>query len=224
MLKIPSFVLCFFALSLFSCGQSLQHEQHNALIHDTIVAPDEPEEEPYEVLVASKANEAFSFCEANGYNTDFCILIDMSIHSGKHRMFVYDFKKQVVERSALCAHGCGKDNNRSTGEQPVFGNQEGSLLTSLGKYKIGARSYSQYGINVHYKLHGLEPTNNNAYKRIVVLHSHTPVSETETYPYHLPMGWSFGCPVTDDATMTYLDNKLKNTPKPVLLWIYYDEE
>jgi hypothetical protein len=35
------------------------------------------------------------------------------------------------------------------------------------------------------------------------------------------MGWSWGCPVTDDDTMTYLDAKLKDAKKPVLLWIYY---
>jgi hypothetical protein len=167
-----------------------------------------------------KAKEALTFCEKNGYSTDFCILIDMNIHSGKNRMFIYDFINKKVERSSLCAHGCGKDNLKSTGEQPIFSNVEGSLLTSLGKYKIGIRAYSQWGINVHYKLHGLESTNNNAFKRIVVLHSHTPVPSFEMYPLHMPMGWSFGCPVTDNTTMTYLDAKLKSSDKPVLLWIY----
>lgn len=169
-----------------------------------------------------KAEEALSFCKSNGYNTDFCILIDMKIHSGKYRLFVYDFNSKTVEYKALVAHGCGKGDKQSTGSQPLFSNEEGSLLTSLGKYKIGIRSYSQYGINVHYKLHGLEATNSNAFKRIVVLHSHTPVPAAEIYPLHLPMGWSFGCPVTDDETMTYLDAKLKNTPKAVLLWIFYE--
>ena len=171
--------------------------------------------------LSKKAEEALAFCKANEYNTDFCVLIDMKIHSGKHRIFVYDFNNQKIERGALCAHGCGKDDKTSTGDQPIFSNEEGSLLSSLGKYKIGARSYSQWGINVHYKLHGLEETNDNAFKRIVVLHSHTPMSSEEIYPNHLPMGWSFGCPVTDDETMKYLDDKLKNQGKPVLLWIYY---
>lgn len=170
----------------------------------------------------NKAKEAFQFCDTNGFNTNFCILIDMSVHSGKKRMFVYDFNTSQVEWSALCAHGIGKDDKKSTGAKPVFGNEEGSLLTSLGKYKIGIRSYSQWGINVHYKLHGLESTNNNAYKRIVVLHSHSPVPSREIYPLHLPLGWSFGCPVTDDETMTYLDEKLNGVEKSVLLWIYYD--
>ena len=69
----------------------------------------------------------------------------------------------------------------------------------------------------------LETSNNNAFKRIVVLHSYTPISSVEIYPAHLPMGWSLGCPVTDNDTMTYLDTKLKNTKKSVLLWIYYDD-
>jgi hypothetical protein len=171
--------------------------------------------------IDEKANEALIFCETNNYNTDFCILIDMKIHSGKYRMFVYNFNNQEIERKALCAHGCGKDDKQSTGEQPLFSNEEGSFLTSLGKYKIGIRSYSQWGINVHYKLHGLETSNNNAYKRIIVLHSHSPVPSIEIYPFHMPMGWSLGCPVTDDETMTFLDAKLKNTKKPVLLWIFY---
>ena len=170
--------------------------------------------------IEEKAKEALTYCEKNGYNTDFCILIDMNIHSGKNRFFIYDFKNKKIEKAALCAHGCGKDDKCSTGAEPIFSNVEGSLLTSLGKYKIGIRSYSQWGINVHYKLHGLESTNSNAFKRIVVLHSHTPVPSFEMYPVHMPMGWSFGCPVTDNATMTYLDEKLKNVSKPVLLWIY----
>ena len=196
--------------------------------HETeIESPSDNNLEIAEVLVETrekqideKAKEALSFCEANGCNTDFCILIDMKIHSGKHRMFVYDFKNQEVERRALVAHGSGKDDRKSTEDEPLFGNEVGSLLTSLGKYKIGARSYSQWGINVHYKLHGLEASNSNAFKRIVVLHSFTPVPSYEIYPSHLPMGWSFGCPVTDDDTMTWLDAKLKSVKKPVLLWIF----
>jgi len=168
-----------------------------------------------------KSEEALDFCKKNGYNTDFCILIDMKVHSGKHRLFVWDFQEGKIDHQSLCAHGAGKGEKRSTGAKPLFSNQNGSYLTSLGKYKLGARSYSQWGINVHYKMHGLESTNNNAFKRIVVLHSHNPVSEREIFPVHMPMGWSLGCPVVDNATMTYLDKRLKAAKKPVLLWIYY---
>lgn len=180
-------------------------------------------ENEFSEQIKTKATEALNFCKENNFNTEFCILIDMTIHSGKNRMFIYNFENNEIEKSALCAHGSGKGNKKSTGATPLFSNEEGSLLSSIGKFKIGTRSYSQFGINIHYKLHGLEKTNDNAFKRIVVLHSYTPVSSTEIYPFHLPMGFSHGCPVTDDQTMTYLDNKLKKTEKPVLLWIYYDK-
>lgn len=168
-----------------------------------------------------KSKEAFAYCKDNNLNTDFCILIDMKIHSGKNRMFLWNFENDTVERAALCAHGVGKDNIQSTEDTPIFSNIEGSLLSSLGKYKLGARAYSQYGINIHYKMHGLENTNSNAFKRYIVLHSHKPVKDDEIYPNHMLLGWSQGCPVTSNEMMTYLDKKLQQTKKSVLLWIYY---
>jgi hypothetical protein len=145
----------------------------------------------------------------------------MKIHSGKNRMFVWDFKNKKIERKSLCAHGCGKDEKKSTGATPLFSNEIGSLLTSLGKYRIGSRAYSKWGIHVHYKMHGLEKTNSNAYNRYIVLHSYFAVPGKETFPSHLSLGMSEGCPVTDDATMYYLDEKLKDCKKSTLIWIYY---
>ena len=108
----------------------------------------------------------------------------------------------------------------STQEKPVFSNVEGSYCSSLGKYKIGARAYSRWGINVHYKMHGLDKTNNNAFKRWVVLHSHTPVADHDIYPKHLPLGWSQGCPVVSNEMMRKLDEMLKSAKTPLLIWIY----
>lgn len=164
-----------------------------------------------------KIAEAFKFCKKNGYDTSTAFFVDMSIHSGKNRFFVWDFANKKITYQGLCCHGMGKG---STGPTPVFSNESGSYCTSLGKYKIGIRSYSQWGINVHYKMHGLETTNSNAYNRIIVLHSYYAVSETEIYPSHLSMGWSLGCPVVSNGLMTNLDALLKKKTKPTLLWIY----
>ncbi|MCL2183169.1 MAG: murein L,D-transpeptidase catalytic domain family protein [Chitinispirillia bacterium] len=184
-------------------------------------AKDAALEEIRDARIREKAAEALSFCESNGCSTEFCVLIDMKIHSGKHRMFIYDFSKQEVGRMALATHGSGRDEAQSTHDEPLFGNAPGSNLTSLGKYLTGARAYSNWGINVHYKMHGLDTTNSNAFRRIVVLHSYTPIPAYEIYPEHLPLGWSQGCPVTDDETMAYLDLKLRGIDKPALVWIYY---
>ena len=164
-----------------------------------------------------KADSAAVFCKAKGYNTNFCVLIDMSIPSGKNRLFIWDFQNDTIKHSGLCCHGAG---GKSTALKPEFSNVPGSNCTSLGKYKIGIRSYSKWGINVHYKLHGLEKTNDKAFERIVVLHSHTPVPEYEIYPNHLPLGWSQGCPVVNNDIMRKIDKMLKESSKAILLWVY----
>lgn len=209
--KTIYFILLITLLCFTNCSSAQNKEEKDK----------QKEKETMLKSLSEKSREAFAYCKDNNLNTDFCILIDMKIHSGKNRMFLWNFANDTIERSALCAHGIGKDNMRSTEETPIFSNIEGSYLSSLGKYKLGARSYSQYGINIHYKMHGLEKTNNNAFKRYIVLHSHQPVKDEEIYPNHMPLGWSQGCPVTSDAMMTYLDNKLQHIKKPVLLWIYY---
>jgi hypothetical protein len=98
-----------------------------------------------------------------------------------------------------------------------FSNTDNSHCTSAGKYKIGKRDYSTWGINVKYWLHGLEQTNSNAEKRIVVLHSWADVPDREIFPGYAPLSW--GCPAVSDNFMRKLDTKLQKTKKPVLLWI-----
>ena len=164
-----------------------------------------------------KALAAKTYCVEKGFNTNYCFLVDFSIPSGKKRFFVWDFKGDSIKYSSLCAHGYGKE---STPKKPVYSNVEGSYCSSLGKYKVGISSYSKWGINVHYKLHGLESTNSNAFKRYIVLHSYTPVPTLEIYPMHLPLGISQGCPVICDDAMRKVDALLKVEKKPVLLWIY----
>lgn len=167
-------------------------------------------------ISSDRINEALTFCTKNKMDTSIAIMVDMSIHSGKNRIFVYDFKKKEITIEGLCAHGVG---GGSTPTKPVFSNKEGSYCTSLGKYKVKGRAYSNWGINVHYKMYGLEKTNSNAFKRIVVLHSYTPVPNQEIYPQTL-FGQSAGCPVLSDATMRKIDELLKTRKKAVLLWIY----
>lgn len=167
-------------------------------------------------ISADKINEALAFCKKNNMDTSIAIMVDMSIHSGKNRFFVYDFKQKAITVESLCAHGVG---GGSTPTKVIFSNKVGSYCTSLGKYKVKGRAYSNWGINVHYKMYGMEESNNNAFKRIVVLHSYSPVPDHEIYPQTL-FGQSAGCPVLADAVMRKIDALLKTKKKSVLLWIY----
>lgn len=172
--------------------------------------------------VKSKGMEALAYCKENQLNTDFCILIDMNIHSGKNRLLVYDFNEEAILNAALCSHGCGSSpwGSDQTKESPVFSNVENSHLSSLGKYKIGSRGYSNWGININYKLYGLESTNNKAFDRLIVLHSWDKIPEQEVFPNGAAEGW--GCPAISNSTMEYIDSLLSQVSTPVLLWIYHN--
>ena len=171
------------------------------------------------VELFKESNKALNFCKKNKFNTDFYIQINMNIHSGKKRLFVYDFKTDSIILSGLCSHGCGNSiwSWSLTKKSPSFSNKINSYKSSLGKYKIGKRGYSNWGIHINYKLHGLEKTNNNAFKRHVVLHSWKKVKDTEVHPLGTPEG--AGCPAVSNKTMKKLDKLLRYSKKPVLLWI-----
>ncbi|MGK4569232.1 murein L,D-transpeptidase catalytic domain-containing protein [Flavobacterium sp. 3HN19-14] len=167
----------------------------------------------------AKNTEALAFCKKNNFNEDYYFLIDLSIHSGKNRFFIYDFKQQKITNQNLVTHGsCDVlDDNDQKWEKAKFNNQDNSHCSAKGKYKIGKRDTSGWGIKIKYWLHGLEPTNNNAIGRVIVLHSWEAVSDKEVYPNYSPLSW--GCPAVSDAFMTKLDAKLQKSEKPVLLWI-----
>ncbi len=167
-----------------------------------------------------KGQEALKFCMSKDLNTDFCILIDMSLHSGIKRFFVWDLKTQSVTEKYLVGHGCGpnswsKDESK---DRPEFSNEDGSHLSSLGKYKLQGRGYSEWGINIKYLMHGLEETNTNALKRFIVFHSWDLMSDEETFPKESPEGW--GCPTISNNAMKKIDPMIQNSEKPVLMWIY----
>ena len=153
------------------------------------------------------------YAKTNQYDTSICFLIDMSIESGKNRFFVYDLKKDSVIDAGLVTHGrC----NESFLKGRKYGNEVGCGCTSLGKYKIGTPYRGRFGLA--YKLHGLDQTNNNAFKRFVVLHAHDCVPGEEVNP--APICQSDGCPTVSHGFLTTLATKIDKSPKPVLLWIF----
>lgn len=163
--------------------------------------------------------EALSYCKTQNFNTEYYFLVDFSIHSGLNRFFIYHFKDSSVHRTALVTHGTcdGLESNPNAQENVKFSNTVNSHCSSKGKYKVGKRDYSSWGINVKYWLHGMETTNNKAVERVVVLHSWEAVSDEEVFPFHSPLSW--GCPAVSDNFMWHLDSLLQKSSKPVLLWI-----
>jgi len=167
-----------------------------------------------------KAKQALAFCRQKGYNTNYCILIDMSLPSGVKRFMVWDFKKDDILISGLVSHGCGSGPWSGTWskDKPVFSNADGSHCTALGKYQVNGRAYSMWGIHVKYFLTGLESSNNNALGRQVVFHSWEQVPEADVYPNGTVEGW--GCPAISNNTMKIVHPLIRSQKKHLLLWIY----
>lgn len=172
------------------------------------------------IRTREKAKEALTFCRQHGYNTQYCVLIDMSLPSGVKRFVLWDFRKNTILLSGLVSHGCGRMpwSGIWSKNKPSFSNVDGSHCSALGKYAIGKRDYSGWGIHVKYYLSGLEATNSNAMIRQIVFHSWEAVSETEVYPNGTPEGW--GCPAVSNGTMTVIDPMIRKQKKHLLLWIY----
>ncbi|WP_127129229.1 murein L,D-transpeptidase catalytic domain-containing protein [Pseudoflavitalea rhizosphaerae] len=163
--------------------------------------------------LGSKSATLETYAKANNFNTELCFMIDMKIESGKNRFFIYDMKKDSVLGASLVTHGrC----NETWLKGRKYGNEVGCGCTSLGKYKIGNPYHGKFGLA--YKLHGLDATNSNAFKRYVVLHSHECVPNNEVTPY--PICQSDGCPTVSADFLKKLAAIIDKSPKPVLLYIY----
>ncbi|MBS7252609.1 murein L,D-transpeptidase catalytic domain family protein [Flavobacterium branchiicola] len=162
--------------------------------------------------------EAVQYCKTNKLNQNKFILIDLGLHSGYKRFFVFDFKKKEISKSYMVSHGCGDNQwgRTSTKEKPQISNEFDSHCSSLGKYVVLDRGVSQWGIKVNYILQGKDKTNSNARTRAIVLHSWDAISDAEVYPEGTPEGW--GCPAVSNESMREIDELLK-TNKKVLMWI-----
>ena len=49
--------------------------------------------------------EALEYCKKNEFNEDYYFLLDLSIHPGKNRFFIYDFKENKIADKNLVTHG-----------------------------------------------------------------------------------------------------------------------
>ncbi len=151
----------------------------------------------------------------------------MGVHSGKVRFFVWDFNKEKVVLSSICAQGCGKGNTYGKNK---FSNEVGSKCSSLGHYKIGESRMMMKGTRPAYTLYGLDKTNSNAFKRAILLHPvHLP--NFAIYPFRISskkyriLGWTIrpyseGCITIPFAKYKKVSKIIKKTDKPIIIWVY----
>ena len=180
--------------------------------------------------IETKAQELKEYCAKNNYNTNIGVLVDYSVHSGRTRFIVWDFKNNKALLKSICAQGCGKGENQG---KNVFSNEIGSLCSSLGHYKIGKeRKMNSIKGRPALNLTGLDSTNSNAIARGILIHPvHLP--SFSIYPFSIPskvyriLGKAIMRPYSEGCVTIPFDNYKEtitilneNKGKPVILWVY----
>jgi hypothetical protein len=93
---------------------------------------------------------------------------DFAKHSSESRLYMVDMDSGEVT-AFRTAHGRGSDPDRS-GFARKFSNTPGSFASSLGAYVTQGRAYGlRHG--EHVGLDGLDPSNNMAKERAIIVHS-----------------------------------------------------
>lgn len=212
-MRKPFCLVIVFACIIIAAAGCTSGASESRLMKKAVTDADAAIDKASKKKISQHALAAATYVRQHHYNTRFCFLVDMSRPSGANRFFVYNLEKDSLEIAGLVAHG--RCNERWL-EGRKYSNVSGGGCTSLGKYKIGAAYSGQFGLA--YKLYGLDTSNNNAFSRYVVLHSHTCVPVSEVNPEEICQ--SDGCPTVSPVFLTKLAKKLDNSTKPVLLWIY----
>jgi hypothetical protein len=161
----------------------------------------------------SAAGELKNFATRNHFSTQYALLADFSIPSGRKRLFLYDLQKDSIVYSGLVAHGSCREYFL---EEPRFSNVKDCGCSSLGKYRIGYSYNGNFG--KAFKLFGLDSSNSNAFERVVVFHSYEAVPDKEVYPEQICN--SLGCPMVSPSFLEQVSGFIEESQKPVLLYIY----
>lgn len=93
-------------------------------------------------------------------------IADFGVHSAERRFYFVNMDREEVT-TAHCSHGTGSDPEHD-GWLNHFSNVEGSNATSKGAYVTWEWYQGRYGTSV--RLGGLDPTNDAALRRYIVMH------------------------------------------------------
>lgn len=159
---------------------------------------------PPAVVLSHAMSAVHRFGDARGI----LVVVDMAEPNVDRRLWVIDLKTNSVVLQTQVAHGSGSDPNH-TGVAQRFGNRDGSLMTSLGAYRIDGAYQGHSGLA--YRLTGLSPSDDNAWQRNIMLHRASYVSADH-------VGWSEGCLAISPSAFVDLQHRLGDL-SDALIWV-----
>lgn len=121
-------------------------------------------------------------------------LVDFSLASRERRFYLVDLEGGKIDHMWLVAHGKGSDL-ANTGYLQRFSNEPGSNASSRGSYLTATPYYGKHGRAQ--RLIGLDPENNAALDRAIVIHGADYV-DPAWIDERGRIGRSFGCFAVED--------------------------
>ncbi len=136
-------------------------------------------------------------------------VIDYSLPSSQRRLWVLDpDSKQVLFREYV-AHGRGSSDPDRPELAVRFGNEVGSLRSSLGAFLTEEPYQGIHGTSL--RLLGLEPgRNDHAEERQIVIHPADYVSRAFRLQSGGRLGRSFGCPALDPSVAKRVIERIRS--------------
>lgn len=205
------YVCCLLSISLF-CHSTVKVKEVPKVKPGNDCVLDETKRKLHHKKVLDTAKSFKKWLLNNNYNTRYMLVANMGISMEYKRFFLVNLEKDSIEYSSLVAHGRGGGSSMCSVRTS---NVSGSLCTSLGRYKVGDSLWGEYGKG--FRLHGLDTSNSNAYKRLIVIHYYSlmPCDENQ-YPIY----YSEGCPMMCKSDFYVYNRYVNNSRKPLLLLIY----
>lgn len=175
-------------------------------------------------LLSSQINSEVLLLALKGYakieNTTsekgkYLAIVDFSKSSIEKRFFLISMKDTTLVHSDYVSHGKHSGDVYANS----FSNQERSLKTSLGFYKVSESYSGCHGLSL--RLDGLdEGYNDNARARAIVMHAAT-YAEPTTIKELGRLGKSFGCPALPQNGFSTITDQIKEN---AILFHYFPDE
>lgn len=136
-------------------------------------------------------------------------VIDYTRPSSQRRLWVLEPSSRQVLFREFVAHGRGSADPADPARAVRFGNEVGSLRSSLGTFLTGEPYTGMHGWSL--RLRGLEPgRNDRAEERAIVMHPADYVSRTFRLQSGGRLGRSFGCPALDPAVAPLIIERIRS--------------
>jgi L,D-transpeptidase catalytic domain len=135
-------------------------------------------------------------------------LIDYSLPSSQRRLWVLEPDTRKTLFHEFVAHGRGSADPERPERAVRFGNEVGSLRSSLGAFLTGEPYQGAHGYSL--RLEGLERgLNDRAEERAIVIHPAEYVSRAFRLQYGR-LGRSFGCPALDPSAAPRIIERIRS--------------